>query len=53
MSEFGNTSWVAFVVAAYVVTALALGAFAAAALTGRRKALRALKEEGYLSDDIN
>jgi len=52
MSEFGNTSWVVFVTAAYVVTALAFGAFAALALTGRRKALRALKEEGYLSDEV-
>jgi hypothetical protein len=53
MSEFGNTSWVVFVTAAYTVSALALLGFALFAWGVRRKSLRSLKEEGYLSDDMS
>lgn len=50
MSEFGNTSWVVFVTAAFLVSGGALAGFAAYALNARAKALRSLKEEGYLAD---
>lgn len=53
MSQFGNTSWVVFVTAAFTVSAVALLGFAFFALTVRRRALRSLKEEGYLSDEMS
>lgn len=49
-SEFGNISWVYYVVGAYAVVALALLGFIWGTLRRFSAASRALKEEGF-SDD--
>lgn len=49
-SEFGNVSWVYYVVGAYGVVILSLAAMALSSLRRFRLARQALKEEGF-SDD--
>ena len=51
MSEFGNTSWVVYVAAAYVVVGASLVGFVLFALKARSKALQSLKDEGFLVDN--
>jgi heme exporter protein D len=49
-SEFGNVSWVYYVVGAYAVVMLSLAVMALSSLRRFRLARRALNEEGF-SDD--
>ena len=51
-SEFGNVSWVYFVVGAYVLVAVALAALAINSVARYRRARQALNDEGF-SDDKN
>lgn len=49
-SEYGNVSWIVFVVAAYGLTALSVLAFTLATRRLFTKSMRALKEEGFSTD---
>ncbi len=50
VSEFGNTGWQVFVFGAYAAVIAALAIYTLFALRSRATAMRALKDEGYLSD---
>jgi hypothetical protein len=49
-SEYGNVSWVYFVIAAYLVVGLALLVFAFNSLRRFRAARKALQDEGFVDD---
>jgi hypothetical protein len=51
-SEFGNVSWVYYVVGAYAVVVLSLAAMTLSSLRRFRIARRALKEEGFSDDKV-
>ncbi|MEY4064650.1 MAG: hypothetical protein RIR26_858 [Pseudomonadota bacterium] len=47
-SEYGNISWVYFVIAAYAVVALSLMVFAVNSVRRFRAARQALQDEGFV-----
>ncbi|MEN9529908.1 MAG: hypothetical protein RI932_1781 [Pseudomonadota bacterium] len=51
-SEFGNVSWVYYVVGAYVLVAVVVLGLAINSLSRYRRARQALNDEGF-SDDKN
>lgn len=49
-ASFGNTEWYIYVIASYGIVGAVLIGYALYALAVRKKALQALKNEGFLSE---
>lgn len=50
VSEYGNTPWIIYVAAAYLVVGVVLAGYTVFCYRNRRQSLLALKSEGFFAD---